>query len=558
MSLLLKEFSDFKQLGKGGMENVYLATQIILNRKVVIKKLPSNMPPDPNLIKRLENQATSAAGLDHKNIIKVFDFGKEGHSFFIAMEYIDGFDLGRVMRWRPFPLEIGLMVLLQSIKGLNYAHKLGIIHCNIKPGNILISKTGKVKVADFGLGHAYQSTAEFNESSSDFMTLNYMPPEVAGGSRDRNISMDIWSTGVLAYHIICGTLPFVGSDFQKLVRSIVHDDVQDVRSADPTLPDDLATEVNACLEKNPHRRPASVERLLQSLENFLYDLGVRDIDGIIMNYIADKNSVATELSDLVLKYYKKKSNEFIDTTDRVQPKALFSGPKVQINAPKGGVLPAGKPIHHSRAFFDNFFHLKKAVAVISIAVIVLLIVASVFLIVRNKQKAGPLPSINALPTEIPHGPSARNPEQSAPGVSHAENGPLADHAPSMPESTSVDGTMKNPVSPASPGEKKPRASRINNLHKRKLAAPPEKPNTAIVNPIGEKKKGIGLLHIHSYPWAEIYIDDIFQGTSPTPKPLSLPEGEHTMVLKREGFKPHSETVYIFRDEEKRIKVQLEQ
>ena len=536
------------------MENTYLATQIIPNRKVVIKKFLSNTPLAPDLINRLENQAKSAAGLDHENIIRVFGFGNEGNSFFIAMEYIDGLDLGQLMRWRPFPLEIGLMVLLQSIKGLNYAHKLGIIHCNIKPGNILISKTGKVKIADYGLDHARPPKTEFNESSSDFMTLNYMPPEVAGGSRDRNISMDIWSTGVLAYHIICGTLPFVGPDFQKLVHSIVNDDVQDVRSADPTLPDDLATEVNACLEKNPFGRPASVDRLIVSLENFLYDLGVGDIDRMIMNYIADKNSVDLELADLVLKYYKKKGNEFFNATNRVQPKTLFSGPNVQISAPKGGVLPAGKPIHPSRAFFDIFFHLKKAVAVISIAFIVLLTVASVFLIVRNKLKTGPLPSIYAHTAEMPHDSSVRKPEHSAPVVSHTENELLAGHAPPMHESTSVDGIMKNPVSLASPAEKKPRASRTNNPHKRKLAVPPEKPNTGI----GEKKKGIGLLHIHSYPWAEIYIDDIFQGTSPTPKPLSLPEGEHTVVLKREGFKPHSETVYISRDEEKRIKVQLEQ
>ena len=456
MSLLINEFTDFKQLGKGGMENVYLATQIILNRKVVIKKFLSNMPQAPNLVKRLENQVKSAAGLDHENIIRVFDFGKEEHSFFIAMEYIDGLDLGRLMRWRPFPQEIGLMVLLQSIKGLNYAHKLGIVHYNLKPGNILISKTGKVKVSDFGLDHARQRIAEFNESSSDFMTLNYMPPEVVGGSRDRNISMDIWSTGVLAYHLLCGTLPFVGSDFQKLVHSIVHNDAQDVRSEDPTLPKDLATEVNACLEKNPHNRPASVDRLLQSLEKFLYDLGVRDLDRMIMNYIADKNSVDLELADLVLKYYKKKSNEFFNAKDRVQPEALFSGHNVQISAPKGGVLPAVKPFRRSRAFFDNFIHLKKAVAVISIAVIVLLTIASVFLIVRNKRKTGPLMSIHALTAEIPHGPTARNPEQSAPGVSHAENELLAGYALPRHESTSVDGIMKNPASLASPGGKKTR------------------------------------------------------------------------------------------------------
>ena len=248
----MEEYSDIKQLGPGGMENVYLATQIIPNRKVVIKKFLSNMLQDPNLIKRLEIQAKSAAGLDHENIIRVFDFGEEEHSFFIAMEYISGLDLGRLMRWRPFPLEIGLMILVQSLKGLKYAHKLGFVHRNIKPGNILISKTGKVKVSDFGFDHISQRIAEFNESSSDFMTVNYTPPEAIGGNGDRNISMDIWSTGVLAYHIICGTLPFVGSNFQELVHSILHDEAKDVRSADPTLPDSLATEVNACLEKKSH------------------------------------------------------------------------------------------------------------------------------------------------------------------------------------------------------------------------------------------------------------------------------------------------------------------
>ena len=205
------------------MGNVYLATQVALDRRVVIKELTSTSQKDPKLIKRFENEAKSAAGLDHDNIIKVFDFGEDRQSFFISMEYVDGLDLEQLMYWKPFPREIGLMILLQAMKGLNYAHNQGIVHCDVKPGNILISKTGKVKVVDFGLAHASIRAAEYADKASVFITPGYMPPELASGNDGENVLMDIWSTGVLAYRIICGVLPFASDDIRKLIFSIVHE-----------------------------------------------------------------------------------------------------------------------------------------------------------------------------------------------------------------------------------------------------------------------------------------------------------------------------------------------
>ena len=553
------------------MGTVCLATQIALNRKVVIKQFSLNFLQDPKLVKSFETEVTSAAGLAHENIIKVFDFGEDENSFFIAMEYVDGLDLGRLMRLRPFPLEIGLMVLLQAIKGLNYAHKQGFVHCNIKPGNILISKTGKVKVVDFGLVFLSMRSAETNELPGKLMTWNYMPPEVAGGSLDRSISIDIWSTGVLAYQIICGTLPFIASDFQNLVNSIIHDAVKDVRSVVPTLQEELATEVNACLEKNPRTRPTSLDRLRGSLEKLFSDLGVLDIEKMIMNYIADKQSVDLELAGLIVKYNQKKNSDVIDAEDRFQPKALFPKRSLQSSAQKDGDLPMGKPSYWPGGFFDIFFPLRKTVLIIGSVVIVVLGILSVFIIVRNKREPGPPLAVYSQTSE-PHGPPVRNPKQPVQSIFHADNELLPGSTAPKIESTSMDKGMKSPRPPGSPRlpaspAKKKLPVRVKNPSKSKPLPTPEKPLAGAVNPppapspapipIEEKKKGIGLLHIHSYPWAEIYIDGSYQGTTPTPKPLSLPEGEHTVELKREGFKPYSGPVTIIRDEQTRIKVQLE-
>ena len=195
MAFSLKDFVDIKKIGEGGMASVFLATQVSLGRKVVIKQLALDLEKDQRLIKRFENEAKCAAALDHENIIQVFDYGEDNGSFYISMEYIDGWDLEHLMHRQPFPMEIGMMMLLKALKGLNYAHARGTIHCDVKPGNILVSKAGKVKIVDFGLAQASYQAAEASHSSSVFITPGYMPPEVASGGSAQSVSADIWSAG---------------------------------------------------------------------------------------------------------------------------------------------------------------------------------------------------------------------------------------------------------------------------------------------------------------------------------------------------------------------------
>jgi serine/threonine protein kinase len=643
MAFSIKDFSDLKKLGEGGMGNVYLATQVALDRKVVIKELSSNMLKDPKLIKRFENEAKSAAGLDHDNIIRVFDFGEDRNSFFISMEYIDGLDLEQLMRWQPFPREIGLMILLQAIKGLNYAHKQGIVHCDIKPGNILVSKTGKVKVVDFGLAHASAQASEFMDPSSVFMTPGYMPPEVASGSRRQDVYMDIWSTGVLAYRIICGSLPFASSDVRKLVYSIVHEKQKDVRSIVPTLPDDLAKAVTACLEKNPQDRPPSLDKLIESLENYLYDLGVRDAEKMILNYIGNKDAAEKAIAGLLVQYHMQKGNDYLDEGNAVQSDAHFR------EAEKYGVIDQDQkrpripktrfPVIYSKRISQNrmisqqkkpdfprasvhkLLTAKRAIPVIGIISIVSLAAASVFMIVQKNQAIDSkapgifktaeeqhnLPAQNraekgsdvadtaeeAIPgyaalkhelTSVNVSPSAKNPGSaikpekrkyhSFQGANPHERKPVSssDDAPTgilkltvEPASASVliDGKMAS-ASELTEGKRVRAGNHVIVVHSdgytafsSMMSIEPDRTQFASIS-LKQRERGIGLLHIHSYPWAEIYIDNAYQGTAPTPQPLSLSEGDHMVVLKREGFKPHSETVHVAQGEVTRIKVQLEQ
>jgi serine/threonine protein kinase len=407
MSFAIKDFSDIKKLSEGGMGSVYLATQLSLNRKVVIKELASNLHNEPQLIKRFENEAKSAAALNHENIIRVFDFGEDRKSFFITMEYIDGWNLDQIMHWQPFRKEIGLMILVQAMKGLNYAHKHGTVHCDIKPGNILVSKTGSVKVVDFGLAHASSQTADSNDKSSIFITPSYVPPEVATGSGNQDIFTDIWSMGVLAYRITCGRLPFVGEDIRKLVYSIVHEKEKDIQMIVPSLPDDLAESFRGCLRKNPKDRIASLDPVIESLEKFIYDLGVRDIEKMVMNYVSDRHSVDPALAGLLLQYHMQKGNEYLDAGNSLKSDVHFreaekygaldldftaskisSGSRGRFTGPyrqRTSHPQAGRSIIPSLGIFTKSKSIKRKISIIGIISFFSLCTASAFLIVQKTQ-----------------------------------------------------------------------------------------------------------------------------------------------------------------------------
>ncbi len=636
MAFSLKDFSDIRKVGEGGMGNVYIATQVSLGRKVIIKELASNLHKDAKLIKMFENEARSAAALDHDNIIRLYDFGADNGSFFISMEFVDGPDLQQLMHWQPFPTEIGLMVLLQAVKGLEYAHRQGTIHCDVKPSNILISKTGKVKVLDFGLAQAVSNAADNKDASSIFITPGYMAPEVASGTAKQDIRVDIWAVGVLAYRLLCGKLPFASDSVRTVIYSIVHDKEQDIQQRVPAMRDDLAEAVRSCLQKDPKRRLGSLEPLIESLENYFFDLGIRDSEKEIEKFVGDKEAASAELYNLLASYHMQKGNECLSGGDQVKSDIHFreaekfgfrdmlsqefaghsQNSRITPRLSPRDILVHAGPAPGVKSRKSRFS--KAPAVVVGILCIAALGAAPAIMFsqknrtidsrnlleksdkesvarasLRDSQAAPAAPSDTgkemlseyaALGHELTAiAPNVRRPAQTVPrtlGAAASAHDNSVERRLGASRQDSKYGILIAAVEPAQTaifldGRKAP----LDELtHGKRLAAGPHAvyaiaegyaaynasitiradASQIVTISLKQLEKGVGLLHVHSYPWADIYVDDSFQGTTPTPKPLSLSEGDHQVTLKREGFKPFSETVHVARGEVTRVKIQLEQ
>jgi serine/threonine protein kinase len=183
-----------RPLRQGGMGKVYLATQIALNRPVVIKETAWS---SDEACRRFENEARTMASLSHDNVVRIYDFGPDGTSYYIAMEYIDGPDLEELLLSPGFPRDIGLMIALQALKGLSFSHSHDIIHRDVKPANILISGDGAVKLADFGLAAAQESGLKLTSQGMVVGTLHFVAPDQIDGGVHRDRRSDVWPAGAL-------------------------------------------------------------------------------------------------------------------------------------------------------------------------------------------------------------------------------------------------------------------------------------------------------------------------------------------------------------------------
>jgi serine/threonine-protein kinase len=198
----MEKYKELETIGEGGMAIVVKAVQTSLNRLVAIKRVSTHYSRDPNAIKRFEQEAKIVASLEHPNIVHIYDYFKEGESYSIVMEFIDGASLAEYLRFREnFPLEVGVIILTQILAGLHHAHKQGIIHRDIKPSNILISRKGSVKLADFGISRLVTEPSTLTADSAIIGTPHYMSPEQLQGHRVDHRS-DLFSLGVILYEIV--------------------------------------------------------------------------------------------------------------------------------------------------------------------------------------------------------------------------------------------------------------------------------------------------------------------------------------------------------------------
>jgi eukaryotic-like serine/threonine-protein kinase len=258
-----------QKIGEGGMARVYRGRDLRLNRQVAIKVLHNHYSSDTNFVSRFHHEAQAAANLHHPNIVDVYDVGQDRDIHYIVMEYLPGSDLkSRLLQHGPLALEEWITIGAAVAEGLEAAHRLGMIHRDIKPQNIILGNDGQVKITDFGIAKSALSTA-MTETGVTFGTADYLSPEQARGQTATPRS-DIYSLGVTLYEALTGKLPFTGDSSIAVAMQHVNDAPPPPHLINPLIPVQIEALVLKALRKNPDERPASARdfaRQLLSMRN---------------------------------------------------------------------------------------------------------------------------------------------------------------------------------------------------------------------------------------------------------------------------------------------------
>ena len=243
---------------------VYKARDPVINRLVALKKIKANVADSPALLERFYREAQSAGSLQHPNIVTIYEMGEEEGVPFIAMQLVDGQNLGTLIAQRaPIPLSLKLVYAVEACRAFAYAHKQGIIHRDIKPGNVMVSKDGAVKVVDFGIARVLENSK--TQTGMLIGTFAYMPPEVFNGEHADERS-DIFSFGVLLYELFAYSRPFPGDIPASLMQSICLKEPIPLRQVAPECPPELEAIVHRALVKSVTERTQSMEGLLLELD----------------------------------------------------------------------------------------------------------------------------------------------------------------------------------------------------------------------------------------------------------------------------------------------------
>ena len=257
-----------KSIGEGGMANVYLANDKILDRKVAIKVLRGDLANDEKFIRRFQREAQSVANLSHPNIVEVYDVEEEEGQHYIVMEYIEGKTLKQLLQKRgSLTLSEVIDIMLQLTDGLAHAHDAYIIHRDIKPQNIMIQDDGLVKITDFGIAMALNAT-QLTQTNSVMGSVHYLPPEQANG-KSSTIKSDIYSLGILMYELITGSVPFKGDNAVEIALKHLKEKIPSIRRQNPTIPQSVENIVLKATAKNPKNRYDSVKDMNKDLKECL-------------------------------------------------------------------------------------------------------------------------------------------------------------------------------------------------------------------------------------------------------------------------------------------------
>ncbi len=271
--VLNNRYRLLEPIGSGGLAIVYRGHDLLLDRAVAIKVLRHPYADDPAFRRRFLEEARAAGRLDHPNIVHIYDVGLEGEQPYIVMELVEGTDLQHLIREEaPFPIAKALRIAYQICAGVGEAHTAGIVHCDLKPQNILITRDGVVKVADFGIARAFQSReGETERPQAIWGSPHYIAPEQAMGKPPLPAS-DVYSIGIILYEMLTGAPPFHDEETQVLLMQQIQSPPPPMQERNPQVPDKLEAIVRTMLAKEPSMRYRSASQAAAILETYLHQL----------------------------------------------------------------------------------------------------------------------------------------------------------------------------------------------------------------------------------------------------------------------------------------------
>ncbi|MDO4963664.1 MAG: Stk1 family PASTA domain-containing Ser/Thr kinase [bacterium] len=266
--LIDNRYKIVKSIGEGGMANVYLAWDTILEREVAVKILRGDLSNDEKFVRRFQREANSASSLRHPNIVEMYDVGEDDGKYFIVMEFVPGKTLKSLIKKRgALTLTETLDIMQQLTSGIICAHDSYIIHRDIKPQNVLILEDGRVKITDFGIAMALKSN-EITQTNSVMGSVHYLPPEQASGAGS-TIKSDIYSLGILMFELLTGKVPFKGENAVEIAIKHMKDPIPSVCNINPMIPQSVENIILKCCAKNPKNRYDSVSEMYEDLKNCL-------------------------------------------------------------------------------------------------------------------------------------------------------------------------------------------------------------------------------------------------------------------------------------------------
>nr|MDH3176755.1 Stk1 family PASTA domain-containing Ser/Thr kinase [Bacillus pumilus] len=307
-------YQILRVIGGGGMANVYLAEDMILDREVAIKILRFDFASDDDFIRRFRREAQSAASLDHSNIVSIYDVGEEDDIYYIVMEYVEGMTLKEYIHANgPLHPKEAVRIMEQVVAAMEEAHAKQLVHRDIKPHNILIDNMGNIKVTDFGIAMAL-SSATITHTNSVLGSVHYLSPEQARGGLATKKS-DIYSLGIVLYELISGRMPFEGESAVSVALKHLQSEPPSVRRWNPSVPQSVENIILKAMAKDPFYRYEDASEMQKDLKTAFDPTRLKE-----KRFVIEEDHEATKAIPIIQDHQIDQDNEKTAVHSAQKPK----------------------------------------------------------------------------------------------------------------------------------------------------------------------------------------------------------------------------------------------